>query len=258
MTKSHDPLRRHDFPERLPALSGAAPYRQDDPSVVRRERRGVDDLHALFPGAASRRLCLFARLRPVADTGAAPPSHRAPRARRGDSASRREHRLEARRRRRPDVADTGAPRDERRAALFRALHHGSPGAGLVRALARRRRALSPVCALQSGLDARAALVSARRRAAAHAGSSGCGLVDGVPRVRACVRGARLAEQGRRGAGPRGRRGGQARNWPAGALGGSRLLRIVVAARLCCASKLRAGTGAGFFCRCSPRASQESA
>src|SRR5205807_1799939 len=83
--------------------------------------------------------------------------HCAPRPRRGDAAARRGRRLEARRRRRPDVAHTRPPRDERRAALFRAVHHGPSGAGLVRALARKCCALSAVCAVQSGLAARALL-----------------------------------------------------------------------------------------------------
>src|SRR5258706_10503679 len=133
MTESHDPVRRYDFPERFSALPGAAAYRQGDSPVVRRLRGGVDDLHAVLPAAPARGLRVFARLRALAGPGTAPHSYRAPRACGGDLAARREHSVEARGRRGPDVADTGGPRYQRRAALFRAPHHPPPRAALVRA-----------------------------------------------------------------------------------------------------------------------------
>jgi len=67
--------------------------------------------------------------------------------------------------------------------------------------------------------------------AARIGHTGGRLVGRLCPVRGCVRDARLAEQRCRGAAPRGRRVGQARRRPAGALGGTRLLRIGAAARL---------------------------
>src|SRR5207302_1211115 len=53
-------LRLYDFPERLPALSGTTPYRQDDPAVVRRLGRGVDRLRAVLPASAAARLPVLA------------------------------------------------------------------------------------------------------------------------------------------------------------------------------------------------------
>ena len=70
-------LRRHDLPVVVPAVPGAAAHRAPDPAVVRRQRGGVDDLHAVLPGAAARRL----RLRALADAAAARRQARAARRR---------------------------------------------------------------------------------------------------------------------------------------------------------------------------------
>ena len=53
-------LRRHHLPVVVPAVPGAAADRAPDPALVRRQRRRVDDLHAVLPGAAAGRLCLRA------------------------------------------------------------------------------------------------------------------------------------------------------------------------------------------------------
>src|SRR6202008_2122324 len=52
--KSSNALRGNDLPVVVPALPGAAADRAADPAVVRRQRRGVDDLPAVLPGAAAR------------------------------------------------------------------------------------------------------------------------------------------------------------------------------------------------------------
>src|SRR6185295_15463627 len=183
--------------------------------MIRRPPRST-----LFPYTTLFRsggLRVFARLRALAGPGTAPYPYRAPRPCRGDLAPCREHSVEARGRRGADVADTGPPRDQRRAALFRALHHRPAGAGLVRALPRRRGALSPVRALESGLDARARFLSACRRAAADSRPSGGDVVGRLRSLRARVRDARLAQQSRRGAASRGRRYGCAGAGPEGAV-----------------------------------------
>ena len=53
-------LRRHHLPVVVPAVPGAAADRAPDPALVRRQRGGVDHLHAVLPGAAAGRLCLRA------------------------------------------------------------------------------------------------------------------------------------------------------------------------------------------------------
>ena len=59
------PLRRHHFPERLPAVSGAAADRQDHSAVVRRIGRGVERRDAVFPACAAGRIRVRARLHPL-------------------------------------------------------------------------------------------------------------------------------------------------------------------------------------------------
>ena len=76
-------LRRDDLPVVVPAVSGAAADRAADPALVRRQRGGVDHLHAVLPGSAARRLRLRAPPRAEAATRPAPADHPYGAARRG-------------------------------------------------------------------------------------------------------------------------------------------------------------------------------
>ena len=49
---------RDDFPQRVPAVSGAAAVEQVHSAVVRRNPGGLDDLHAVLPDVAVRRICV--------------------------------------------------------------------------------------------------------------------------------------------------------------------------------------------------------
>ena len=53
-------IRADDFYRSIPALPGAAPYREIYPAVVWRRAGGLDDLHVVLPGAAAGGLCLRA------------------------------------------------------------------------------------------------------------------------------------------------------------------------------------------------------
>jgi len=191
----------------------------------RRQRGGVDDLHALFPGAAARGLRVFARLRPlrIPAPGAISISRCSLSPRRRCRSPRAP--LEPAGGEDPTWGGYSAPRDEASAALFRALHHGPPGAGLVRRALREGAAPYRLFAL-SNLGSMLALVSyplavepllaLGTQAAVWSAGSYC---------RARVRGARLAQPRRRGTSPCGRRVGQARTGTAGALGVARMLRF---------------------------------
>src|SRR5207247_9480505 len=75
---------------------GAAAHRAADPAVVRRQRGGVDDLHAVLPGAAARRLRLCARAqREAARTGPGDSAYAAAGGGRGLPADRASRELEA-------------------------------------------------------------------------------------------------------------------------------------------------------------------
>src|ERR1019366_10424032 len=66
--KINDSLRRYHFSERIPAVPGAAAYRQDDSAVVRRLGCGVERQHALLPTAVVGWIRLRARLDPLSET----------------------------------------------------------------------------------------------------------------------------------------------------------------------------------------------
>ena len=133
-------LRRHHLPVVVPAVPGAAADRAPDPAVVRRQRGGVDHLHAVLPGAAARRLCLCALPHPAvqqARRGRDP--HRAARRRGGDAADRAERCLEAARHRGTGHPHPAAARRQRRPAVLPAGVDQPAAAGLVRARAARAR-----------------------------------------------------------------------------------------------------------------------
>ena len=161
--KRSDAVRRDDLPVLVPAVPGAAADRAADPAVVRRQRRGVDHLHAVLPGAAARRLRLRAlprrqaarrRLQPLVHT-------RAARRRGGDCCrSRPAEAWKPAGGERADQPHPAAARRVGRAAVPPARLDQPAAAGLVRA--RAARAQTPTACSPSPTSPRCSRWSATR------------------------------------------------------------------------------------------------
>src|SRR4051812_46821524 len=65
LRRTSSDLPSHHISLLVPAISGAAADRAAHPALVRRQRGGLDDVHAFLPGAAARGLRLCARHRPA-------------------------------------------------------------------------------------------------------------------------------------------------------------------------------------------------
>ena len=209
-------LRRDHLPVLVPAVPGAAADRAPDPALVRRQRGGVDHLHAVLPGAAARRL----RLRALPECGCAEP------ARAGDpqraaasprvahAADRAERGVEAARATRSRSAASCCCSARRVGLPYFLLASTSPllQAWFV-ARAARRESLPPVRGVEPRLAGRAGRLSVRassRSSAAREQVSA--LVVAVRRLRAALRGggvAHAAQRHRRGQRRRKRRRGAA-------------------------------------------------
>ena len=194
--KSSSALRRYDFPLVVPALPGAAADRAADPAVVRRQRRGVDHLHAVLPGAAARGI----RLRAPPDQILAPQvraadPQRAARGRPGDAADRAARRVEAARQRGAGEPDPAAARGERRVALLPARGEQPAAAGVVLARAAAREPLPPVRGLEPRLAGGAARLPLPARAQPGRRRAGEPVVVAVRRLRGPMRGGCLADAG---------------------------------------------------------------
>src|SRR5581483_8507397 len=188
IAKKYAPVRHHRLSLGVPALPSPAAGREDHPAVVRRIGRRVDRVHAVLPGAAAPRLLLRARRDTLADVAAAEdrPLAAARRGARRDAALG-ERGVEAARGRGPDAAHPGTARRDDRPSLSGPLDDGAAGAGVVRARAARRLALSPVRAVEPGIHARAGELSGAGRAVRADARADRGLVGRLRGVRAAVR-----------------------------------------------------------------------
>jgi hypothetical protein len=140
------------FYERAPAFSDPAHDRQDDPALVWRLGRGLDNRHAFLPDGAPRRLPLRSLVGP--HTRAERPGNRPccasrpePSAPARDAVSCRE----AVGQRGPGPAHPGPSRGIRGASLFFALHDEPAHPGLVREETSDRSAVPILRALQRGI-----------------------------------------------------------------------------------------------------------
>ena len=182
------PVRDRDLHRRDPRLSRAADGRADGPAALRRVAGRLDDLDALLPGGATRRLRLRARVD-------APPRSFAPAARaRGRARSRGRRASDWPRPRatsRGGIAFAVAARrarDRGRCAVLRGDDREPPASALARD-ERARRRTRPVLPLRRGKrrqPARVARVSVRRRAAADARPAGTTLVGRLRALRAAL------------------------------------------------------------------------
>ena len=186
----------HDDPARRGApLRRSTADREVPPALVRRDAGGVDDVLAVFPGSAARRVRLRA------------PHHRRARAARTAAPARRAPRHLARRDGRVDralaLADSAArhveadgprvsgrdaarrARRRDRAAVPAARRNGSAPSGLVYAVASGLAALASVRVVEPWFARRFDRVSGRRRTAARVARAGDSLVHRVHRL--CIR-----------------------------------------------------------------------
>ncbi len=150
--------------------------------MVRRVRRGVDELHAVLPGRFARRLCV----RALAERPVGPHANDGPCGASGaelplasDSALPV---VEAAGSRRPASPNPGTADRNGRSALFSAGFHKSPAAIVVFAIERRGDALPLLRPFECGLDARPADVSGPGRTIPHKRPAGMDVVDLVYRV----------------------------------------------------------------------------
>src|SRR5271166_370213 len=70
-SSNNAPLRDHYFPERLPAVSGAASHCQDHSALVRRFGRRLERRDAVFPTGPAGRIRLCALLHSISESEAA-------------------------------------------------------------------------------------------------------------------------------------------------------------------------------------------
>ena len=128
--------------------------------MVRRLRRGLDDLPRVLPVSAALRLRVL-RLDHAsperAPSGRAP--HRAARPEPRFAAHSGRSRLEAERRGGTGVAHPRTPERDDRSALLSAVHHRAAGAGVVCTLVSSGNGVPPLCAIELRITSRAHLLS---------------------------------------------------------------------------------------------------
>src|SRR5579885_1755022 len=150
----NDRLRRYHLPERVPAVSGAAPDRENHFALVRRIGCGMGRGAAVFSARPARRLCVFARIDSLRKTqGADVRSCRAALSKLSFAAYPALAFLETVRSRRSDDAHPVAAGRYRRPAVFSAFLHQSAASSLVRAPQRHGHAVPAFRALEFRIDA---------------------------------------------------------------------------------------------------------